>query len=156
MTNDDVHSLLKRKKNILFTVTLSIDFSHFFFSDFQYEAHEELKDFSSAQSDCEERGGDLAKPSSAEAEAKILEAIATQEITKWGVGGGYHAVWVNLQEDNSNKLVPKQSYLNYHKGEPNAGSERCVFIEYHPSSKKWWDAPCEWMLPYVCQTDPGM
>ena len=108
---------------------------------YRYEVVTKKASFSTAISDCESKSGTLALPSSAAAEAEILQAMTDQK--------AHTAIFVNLKEDDSNKLTTGQEYTNYNPGEPNDADERCVVMQY--PTGKWNDYQCIKLKAYVCQ-----
>lgn len=122
-----------------------------------------LAAFAAAQRDCQQRGGELARISSAEENAALLTASAQIETyTNFWIGatGDDEHVW-RWPDDSifwtglGDGAATPGAFVNWQMGEPNdsssvsGGPERCAAITLFGGM--WRDRSCELELSYFCE-----
>ena len=107
----------------------------------------EEKTFEEANSACQDKGGFLVEPRSAE----LTTALAT---FTWGE----LAVWSGLRRFNKTSQFTWSTdnepltYTNWDSGQPNnyGGNQKCLSIK---QNYRWDDAPCTNVYNYICQAN---
>jgi len=102
---------------------------------------------------CKLAGGELAVPSSAEMQQKIVDAM--QHLKVEHVTDRYQYFWLGLKEDVNNNLLNGQSYKNYHWTQPGEKTRREDCVGMQTGTKKWYDKMCPRPYWFVCSFPKG-
>ena len=106
----------------------------------------EEKTFEEANSACQDKGGFLVEPRSAELNTAL--AAFTWETSHLWIG----AKRLDSPESSFTWLTDNESitYTNWDSGQPNnyRGNQKCLSIK---QNYRWDDAPCTMVNDYICQ-----
>ncbi|XP_029291072.1 lymphocyte antigen 75-like [Cottoperca gobio] len=82
--------------------------------------------------------------------ASVRNMAENQKIQDLVPAGGL--AWIGLSRDSWKWSDGSDSTFSFWKaGQPNnyGNNQACVFAQFN-SSGRWWDAPCEWQIPFIC------
>lgn len=105
-------------------------------------------DWESARSECESRGMHLATIEDSSENQMVADFVGLHDAEEAWIGANDQG-----SEGNFQWVGPPSGFSSWCPGEPNdIGGEDCTHIG-GCTPDGWNDAPCEWVKPFVCETD---
>merc|ERR1712080_114430 len=120
-------------------------------ADDRYEYVGTLKSFHESRNYCADKGGSLAYPRTSAESKKIQAAVPSNK--RHGSEDYKRYIWLDIMEDDDNKITRPITWKNYHSGQPGpsaiAPSQKC--ISARSTTMEWYDGYCGQVLPFVCR-----